>query len=335
MKLLGVIFSREGVRADPQKVQAVQDFPELTSKLSAQRFNGLTNYLSEFVPNYATITVPLYELCKGDIKNFVMNETQREAFYAVKKAVAIPCLLSWVKEDQPIYLETDASSVGFAGIAYQVDEYPIEDLPRLQQEYERYVDQPPEQISEEMLNIIKRYTEGEEVPEYDHTVPEVPKICGQMAKEEVERIKIPFLNTKLKIKRAKNKIFVPRLIFTSSKKFSESQQRSWSSLMKELSAILSIVEKKADILSMASQLIILTDCQAVTYLYQQGRSNSLMSRYLARLSNYPFKCLLRHKDGNKMVLADSFSRMYTLDNDELKSERISHQQGLLIKNPGP
>ena len=52
-KLLGDIISKEGIRIDPSRVEAIQkiDFP--WSKKEIQSFNGKMNSLRHFVPNLA------------------------------------------------------------------------------------------------------------------------------------------------------------------------------------------------------------------------------------------------------------------------------------------
>ena len=51
-KLLGHIVSKEGVKIDPARVEAIQSIPLPRSKKDIQRFLGQINFLRRFVPNY-------------------------------------------------------------------------------------------------------------------------------------------------------------------------------------------------------------------------------------------------------------------------------------------
>ena len=54
-KLLGHIISKDGIKIDPSRVQAIQniDFPR--SKKEIQSFLGKINFLRRFIPNFAEI----------------------------------------------------------------------------------------------------------------------------------------------------------------------------------------------------------------------------------------------------------------------------------------
>lgn len=67
-----------------------------------QRFLGCTNYYRRFIPNYANITKPLYDLLK------------KNGLSTIK--TAIPDL------NRPFILDTDASHNAIAGILQQEDE---------------------------------------------------------------------------------------------------------------------------------------------------------------------------------------------------------------------
>jgi len=57
---LGYMVSRAGIAADPQKVEAIMNFPhDLTSLYS---FLGLASYYHRFIPGFSTIAGPLYAL---------------------------------------------------------------------------------------------------------------------------------------------------------------------------------------------------------------------------------------------------------------------------------
>jgi hypothetical protein len=60
-KLLGHIISKEGVKLDPERVEAISKVPLPASKKALQSFLGQTNFVHRFIPNYAKIMKPIYK----------------------------------------------------------------------------------------------------------------------------------------------------------------------------------------------------------------------------------------------------------------------------------
>ena len=61
---MGHHVSEEGVVPDPTKVEAILQFPQLTSKSAPQRFLGMANYLNAFCPNLSSVIHPLLQLTR-------------------------------------------------------------------------------------------------------------------------------------------------------------------------------------------------------------------------------------------------------------------------------
>ena len=326
LKLLGVIINKDGIQCDPAKVDGIVSFPEPTSKQQVQRFLGMLNFISDFIPNYSLTSAPLYKLTSVDIDKVTLNAEERKAFQDLKLKASKPTRLSFINPKLPIYLETDASGLAYGAVAYQVLEYDISDIPALKIEQEEIMNKTQEELDDDLKKIIEAYVNNDDVPDYS------PSENPTSSSQTQEEIFTPFLNKEIKMTKRKNKVYVPKTIFFLSKKFSDSQSRSWSSLMKELTAILDCVEKRADHLALAKETIILSDCSACMYLFHQAKSNSLMSRYMARLSCYPFRIMVKHKAGQRLTLADNLSRLYVVDQEEYSKGKISHMQGIIVKN---
>ena len=63
----GHIISSKGLKADPEKVRAMRDMPNPTTKEEVRRFLGSFRYLSKFLPMLAEVETPLRELAKKKI----------------------------------------------------------------------------------------------------------------------------------------------------------------------------------------------------------------------------------------------------------------------------
>ena len=62
---MGYVVSKDGLKADPAKYKAIQEWPQPTNLEELQFFLGIANYYSKFVPSFVKMAAPLYELlCK-------------------------------------------------------------------------------------------------------------------------------------------------------------------------------------------------------------------------------------------------------------------------------
>jgi hypothetical protein len=65
VQFLGHIVSARGIHPNPEKVQAVQEFPTPSSLSDVRAFVGMASYYRRYVRNFADIAAPLHELTKG------------------------------------------------------------------------------------------------------------------------------------------------------------------------------------------------------------------------------------------------------------------------------
>jgi Reverse transcriptase (RNA-dependent DNA polymerase) len=61
---LGHIISKHRIKVDPDKVQAVRDFPVPRNNTEVRAFHGLCNYFRRFIPNFGKTAKALTDLCK-------------------------------------------------------------------------------------------------------------------------------------------------------------------------------------------------------------------------------------------------------------------------------
>ena len=64
----GHLLTPDGVKADPEKVRAIQEMPASTDANGVQRFIGMVNYLFKFVPGFSSVTEPLRSLQKTGVE---------------------------------------------------------------------------------------------------------------------------------------------------------------------------------------------------------------------------------------------------------------------------
>lgn len=64
---LGMIFSMEGMKVDPDRVEAINRLKEPKNKVELQRIIGMFNFLRQFIPNMSQLIAPIRELLKKNV----------------------------------------------------------------------------------------------------------------------------------------------------------------------------------------------------------------------------------------------------------------------------
>ncbi|XP_062714830.1 uncharacterized protein LOC134291298 [Aedes albopictus] len=120
LKFLGHIVGQNGVSIDPDKVSAIQQFPEPCDQKSLKSFLGLASYVSRFTPQYAAIAKPLYILLRAEMI-WEWSEVEKEAFNAVKHLFLRHTTLRYPLMDKEFCVQTDSSYQGLGAMLFQWD----------------------------------------------------------------------------------------------------------------------------------------------------------------------------------------------------------------------
>ncbi|KAL9964865.1 hypothetical protein ACROYT_G028567 [Oculina patagonica] len=98
---MGHLLTSDGLRPDPQKVQAVIDMPKPDGIKAVQRFLGFVNYLSKFLPHISGVCEPLRRLTDKD-SVWCWQSQHDEAMESIKKLVTTQPILRYydVKEEK-------------------------------------------------------------------------------------------------------------------------------------------------------------------------------------------------------------------------------------------
>ena len=68
MRFYGLVFSKDGVQPAPQKTAAITALNAPHNITELREFLGVVTYTSPFIPRLASLTAPLRELVKKDVK---------------------------------------------------------------------------------------------------------------------------------------------------------------------------------------------------------------------------------------------------------------------------
>ena len=118
VKYLGHIISEDGVRPDPSKIEAVQQFPVPRSPRNIREFLGLVGYYRKFIYEFARQTKPLPDLLKQG-REFHWGSEQQRSFDDMKDALTHAPILQFPNFEQPFVLTTNASDYAIGAVLSQ------------------------------------------------------------------------------------------------------------------------------------------------------------------------------------------------------------------------
>lgn len=119
VKYLGYIISKDGIKVDPEKVDAVVKIASPTNISQLRSFIGLVNFYARFVPNISTVLSPLYKLLKKGIR-WNWNTECELSFNKIKAILCSTEVLAHYDPTKKLILTCDASPVGIGGVLTQV-----------------------------------------------------------------------------------------------------------------------------------------------------------------------------------------------------------------------
>jgi len=119
VEFLGYWVTGEGTRPLPERVKAIQEYPEPRTARDLRRYLGMLNFYRRFLPRAAEILTPLNDFLLGNIKGkarVAWTPQARQAFNDSKEKLARAALLAHPGAGAELALFTDASeqSVGAA-----------------------------------------------------------------------------------------------------------------------------------------------------------------------------------------------------------------------------
>ena len=113
---IGHIITKDGLRADPAKIEAIQCMKNPTDVAGVRRFIGFANYLAKFLPRLSSIVEPLRQLTRKDT-DWLWTEEHDRAVQEVKDLATEAPVLVYYDPKKELVLQCDASGKGLgAGI---------------------------------------------------------------------------------------------------------------------------------------------------------------------------------------------------------------------------
>lgn len=116
---LGHIISREGVRTDPSKIDAVKHWPVPQDKHQLRSFLGLATYYRRFVKDFAKIAKSLHQLTEKG-RQFKWSDECNKSFQELKEKLSDSPVLTYPKPGEKFIVDADASNVGIGAVISQI-----------------------------------------------------------------------------------------------------------------------------------------------------------------------------------------------------------------------
>ena len=117
---LGHVVSSEGIRVDPQKIEAVKQCPKPTSAIDIRSFLGLTSYYKWFAEGFSSIASPLTRLTQKMVK-FQCSDDCEKIFAELKTRFTTALVLTLLEGSDGYVIYCDASRVGLGCVLMQRD----------------------------------------------------------------------------------------------------------------------------------------------------------------------------------------------------------------------
>ena len=118
VRFLGHIIDGQGIYVDPQKVDAILNFPAPANVPELQRFLGMVNQLAKFTPELASQTEPLRQLLKRD-SLWSWDHPQKGAFKQIKQSLTSTPILAHYCNGRESIIAADVSNAGLGAVLLQ------------------------------------------------------------------------------------------------------------------------------------------------------------------------------------------------------------------------
>lgn len=118
ISLLGFTINSGRVSPNPDKLEAILEYPAPTDVSTLRRFLGMVNYYRQFIGGCAALQAPLTQLLRKSVR-WSWGPEQDAAFSQLSKALADTADLKLPDLNRPFVIQTDASDLGLGAVLLQ------------------------------------------------------------------------------------------------------------------------------------------------------------------------------------------------------------------------
>lgn len=117
---LGHVISKDGIKMDPNKVKAVQNFQPPQNRKQVQAFLGFINFYRKYIRDLSEMTSRLSELLKKETP-WRWTDQHQVSFMEIKRAFLEDIIIQYPDFQECFYLSTDASRTAIGAELFQLD----------------------------------------------------------------------------------------------------------------------------------------------------------------------------------------------------------------------
>lgn len=119
VKYLGHILQKNTITPLNDNLISIKNFPTPQNRKQIRQFLGKINFYGKYIPNVSVVLDPLHKLLRKDQK-FNWTEQCEDAFRKMKDYICSKPILAIYDPQAPIFIYTDASSIGIGAVLKQI-----------------------------------------------------------------------------------------------------------------------------------------------------------------------------------------------------------------------
>lgn len=121
IRYLGHIVGGGCIKADPDRVRAIAEYPAPKTVRQVRSFLGMAGWYQRYIANFSSIASPITDLLKGK-GQFSWTPEAQAAFDELKGRLTSAPVLTHPDFSRPFTIQCDASITGVGGVLYQLDD---------------------------------------------------------------------------------------------------------------------------------------------------------------------------------------------------------------------
>ncbi|KAI3757723.1 hypothetical protein L6452_05266 [Arctium lappa] len=118
VQFLGHVVSKDDVKVDPAKIEAMMSWEPPTNPTEIRSFLGLAGYYRRFIQDFSKIAAPLTSLTRKNVK-FLWTDAQEQTFQTLKRKLCEAPILSLPEGSEDFVVFSDTSKMGLGCVLMQ------------------------------------------------------------------------------------------------------------------------------------------------------------------------------------------------------------------------